>query len=773
MLSRGLTPLTPYGHSKAPWPCRCNNCGHEFNSTYDRAKQGSGCPKCAQQKINEKAAEIRRLSPSQVDKVFLKSKVKPLGEFRSTKKPLDFLCLVCGGRFNTKLRNTADEWIVVCPSCSLNAKQEKLRPLIIQFETLLQANDAEILLGTITAKTSVLKVRCAQGHEFSRSLEKLVQNERFCSVCSPRKFGYRAPRPPGAAQDEAETRTLLLEKGWKLLSPVGQLSQSVLVACDFCNSQKEAQLSHFLSGKRICQCRKDKAKSEKNRQLLEEISAERGGRLISEAPARTKDKAQFECSNGHQWWAQMGSVVNAKTWCLECAGNAPRSLDDLRAIVLERGGKLLTDEYKGVDGTYDFECNLGHEFSNMFKKVENGQWCPVCSKGSKSEEIARTTLEQLFEKKFSRRRPKWLRNSRGYSMELDGYNESLGVAFEYQGYQHFKADHWGTDLEQRIADDNLKAQICSERGIVLLQITHEMEYLTFPNEIRKQLEAAGFDTSHVDFDKAIDLSKAYIRDDRLVELKTLLKLKNIEVLSNAWLGVNEKYKLHCNVCGSEWEARGNAFFNTRASAGCKHCATRVPGNKMDISVLVNFAEEHGGKLLSQTYVRRNHTYQWSCAKGHIFDANFNNLKYRGEFCPDCEGRQKKLKISHEQAEAEYKKHNLLLLEPFTMRSRYLKVRCTVCEQESLQALDNLREGKPACKPCQFEKKKTAAELVMLNAGVRPLDPYVSNTSKWRCECLTCHREITPVVVNVQKGQGACIHCGYDKARATRSKKHGS
>ena len=44
-----------------------------------------------------------------------------------------------------------------------------------------------------------------------------------------------------------------------------------------------------------------------------------------------------------------------------------------------------------------------------------------------SEKICRKYFEYLFNKPFNRIRPSWLSE-----LELDGYNEELNIAFEYQ-----------------------------------------------------------------------------------------------------------------------------------------------------------------------------------------------------------------------------------------------------------------------------------------------------------------------------------------------------
>jgi len=57
--------------------------------------------------------------------------------------------------------------------------------------------------------------------------------------------------------------------------------------------------------------------------------------------------------------------------------------------------------------------------------------------------------------------------------------------------------------------------------------------------------------------------------------------------------------------------------------------------------------------------------------------------------------------------------------------------------------------------------------VMLAAGVKPLEPYPGSAKKWRCQCLTCGREVTPRHTSVQRGQGGCRYCANDRTAATQ------
>lgn len=495
------------------------------------------------------------------------------------------------------------------------------------------ATHGGFLLSTNFSKmTDSFEFECQLGHKFALTGSSVLYKNSWCSKCRL-----------GMPSTNDEVNAALALEGLSMVSPFENLSAKSQFKCGNCGNTFVSPLNKVLNGIRTCTCKSHERRLEgfqKNYELLEGVAKSQGGLLLSEEPAQMKQKFRFRCSQGHEWEAQGTSVLRQGTWCPKCAGNSLRSLEELRQIVTARGGELLSEVYEGVDATYEFKCNLGHEFANMFKKVEGGQWCPTCNRGTKSEEITRTYFEELFGVPFRKARPKWLRNSRGRQMELDGYSPELQIAFEYQGIQHFKDfGLYKSDLNQRITDDELKFQLCQERGINLFYLTYKDSYDNFAKLIQAQAEAFHLGFPEETFKRQVDLSKAYLRDDRLEELRGLLAPKQIKVLSNVWLTSDSKYDLECNVCGNVWQARGNAFFNRRSVAGCGKCARKKSGEAQRGSLkdLEQFAAKFGGEVLSGEYVKRRHDYLWRCSKGHEFERNFNNMAFRQQFCPTCEG----------------------------------------------------------------------------------------------------------------------------------------
>lgn len=56
---------------------------------------------------------------------------------------------------------------------------------------------------------------------------------------------------------------------------------------------------------------------------------------------------------------------------------------------------------------------------------------------------------------------------------------------------------------------------------------------------------------------------------------------------------------------------------------------------------------------------------------------------------------------------------------------------------------------------------------MLKAGLKPLEPYKSTTTKWKCIHEACGRIVYPVYASVRRGQGGCYECGRQQSEKSR------
>jgi hypothetical protein len=108
------------------------------------------------------------------------------------------------------------------------------------------------------------------------------------------------------------------------------------------------------------------------------------------------------------------------------------------------------------------------------------------------EEYCRKILQKIYGLEFPSCRPSFLVNPEtGKELELDGYNEELEIAFEYNGEQHYnypnvfhKTEH---EFIEQVRRDIFKRKICDKRGIYLIVIPYTVSKETLYDFIVSRL----------------------------------------------------------------------------------------------------------------------------------------------------------------------------------------------------------------------------------------------------------------------------------------------
>lgn len=117
---------------------------------------------------------------------------------------------------------------------------------------------------------------------------------------------------------------------------------------------------------------------------------------------------------------------------------------------------------------------------------------------NKREEKCRQIFNRLFGTNFVCIRPDWLKNPKtGKNLELDGYNDRLRLAFEYQGQQHYYYQPgWAhrnvNDFKAQLERDRFKKARCEERGIALIRIPYTVSDTDLEPFIRRNLNSMGY-----------------------------------------------------------------------------------------------------------------------------------------------------------------------------------------------------------------------------------------------------------------------------------------
>jgi len=117
-------------------------------------------------------------------------------------------------------------------------------------------------------------------------------------------------------------------------------------------------------------------------------------------------------------------------------------------------------------------------------------------RGGKNEERCRQLLEGWFGVRFPTVRPAFLKWKTGRNLELDMYNETLGLAVEYDGIMHrrFHPSFHRTyaDFLYQQAKDAWKDDRCREVGVTLLRVPDTVHFADLSAYLLERVRGAGF-----------------------------------------------------------------------------------------------------------------------------------------------------------------------------------------------------------------------------------------------------------------------------------------
>lgn len=116
---------------------------------------------------------------------------------------------------------------------------------------------------------------------------------------------------------------------------------------------------------------------------------------------------------------------------------------------------------------------------------------------SKGEIECRRFLETIFQVPFSKARPDFLKNPvTGNNLELDCFNQTLKLAVEYNGQQHYSFTSFfhknveaSTNQKYR---DELKRRMCQENGITLIEVPYTIKLHDIGPFLHLKLKKLGY-----------------------------------------------------------------------------------------------------------------------------------------------------------------------------------------------------------------------------------------------------------------------------------------
>lgn len=124
----------------------------------------------------------------------------------------------------------------------------------------------------------------------------------------------------------------------------------------------------------------------------------------------------------------------------------------------------------------------------------------------------------------------------------------------------------------------------------------------------------------------------------------------------------------------------------------------------------------------------------------------------------------KTKIPEKDAIAFMQKSGFTPLEKYKSADSPWKCKCNKCGSLVTPKYSTVKQGKN-CKICSRSKtlvdpRKLAS--IMKKRKLKPLEPYVNNKTRWKCECLRCGKIVYPSfssIQNLNKNSTGCMDCG--------------
>ena len=365
-----LSPVYLGGATKLRFRCAE---GHEWLATPSQIKQGRWCPACwiARAAAKNRAHGLKRLLSTVARRGGTVVSRRYLG---STTK-LRFRCREGHEWRTTPGGIVTGNW---CPVCFHKRPMKKSIAVRRRLMGIVKRRGGEILAPGYATYQAPLFLRCVRGHAWKPWPKSIIEGA-WCPVC----------------QEEdllAVLRSLAERRGGECLSPS-------------CRSGHERLTWRCVQGHRFAKtgnavkagkwCGKCHGSPPGDIDRMRRMARERGGECLSKKYLGVETKLRWRCREGHEWSTVPGSIIQG-TWCRVCRMRGGHSLarlsiEIMRHMAVERGGRCLSASYHGSAVPLRWRCARGHAWMAAPSRMRMGRWCPVCSRA------VRGTLDSMRE----------------------------------------------------------------------------------------------------------------------------------------------------------------------------------------------------------------------------------------------------------------------------------------------------------------------------------------------------------------------------------------
>lgn len=212
-------------------------------------------------------------------------------------------------------------------------------------------------------KRTKLLWKCAKGHQWE-AIPDSVNRGSWCPVCAG-----------GAELTIKDMHEAARKSGGKCLSGRYVNNKTNLLWGCAEGHQWEAPPQNIRRGTWCAIC---SGVSKRTIDEMQQIATERGGKCLSNTYVNNTTKLSWECDKGHQWEATPHDIKGT-SWCPTCYGVFRLSLADMKKLARKNKGKCLSLDYINSSTKLLWECSKGHQWRATPNTINKGSWCPTCA----------------------------------------------------------------------------------------------------------------------------------------------------------------------------------------------------------------------------------------------------------------------------------------------------------------------------------------------------------------------------------------------------------
>jgi hypothetical protein len=116
------------------------------------------------------------------------------------------------------------------------------------------------------------------------------------------------------------------------------------------------------------------------------IAITRGGRCLSRRYLNTRDRMRGRREAGHRWSASLDAVLRGD-WCQACHFERIKPAQDILEQAAAGSGRRCLSAYVDKETPLQWQCAEGHTWFAPWFRVSKGQWCHLCASKARSRTI--------------------------------------------------------------------------------------------------------------------------------------------------------------------------------------------------------------------------------------------------------------------------------------------------------------------------------------------------------------------------------------------------